>query len=223
MTTLPTTAGKSQRAYEWIRERIARREYGPGHRLVLQTIGDELGMSVVPVREAIRRLEAEGVVTFERNVGARVSLVDEGEYLRTMQALAILEGAATALAAPFLSEDDLTAALALNEQMKQQFGRFDPAEVAALNHRFHATLTARCPNGDLLVLADNLWTRLANVRDESHSFTEAGAHESVLEHERLIGLIRDGADPYEIERLMREHRLRASAAFLTGHQHAEQP
>ena len=45
--------------------------YGPGYRLVLGTIAKDLGISVVPVREAIRRLEAEGLVTFERNVGAR--------------------------------------------------------------------------------------------------------------------------------------------------------
>ena len=49
---------KSQVAYDWIRERIARHEFSPGYRLVLGSIADELQMSVVPVREAIRRLEA---------------------------------------------------------------------------------------------------------------------------------------------------------------------
>ena len=45
-------------------------------RLVLSSIAEELGFSVVPVREAIRRLEAEGLVTFERNVGATVAAID---------------------------------------------------------------------------------------------------------------------------------------------------
>ncbi|MPS75542.1 MAG: GntR family transcriptional regulator, partial [Microbacterium sp.] len=79
------SASKSEQAYAWIRSRISAHTYGPGYRLVLGPIADELGMSVVPVREAIRRLEAEGLVTFERNVGARVTLVDEGEYAHTMQ------------------------------------------------------------------------------------------------------------------------------------------
>jgi DNA-binding GntR family transcriptional regulator len=59
---------------------------------VLGTIAGELGMSVVPVREAIRQLEAEGLVMFERNVGARVSMVDDTAYRFSMQSLSILEG-----------------------------------------------------------------------------------------------------------------------------------
>ena len=217
-TAAPATAatGKSEHAYRWLRERIAQREYAPGHRLVLQTIGDELGMSVVPVREAIRRLEAEGFVTFERNVGARVTLVDEAAYLSTMQTLAVLEGAATALAAPFVTEERWEAARALNEQIARQFGRFDPAAVASLNRRFHATLTEPCPNPVLLELADTMWTKLASVRDASCAFVEAGARASVVEHERLLELVRAGDDPLAIEQLMREHRLRASTAFLAG-------
>ena len=73
------TQSKSQRAYRWIKERIVRQEYTPGYRLVLGTIAGELDMSVVPVREAIRQLEAEGLVTFERNVGAQVALLEETE------------------------------------------------------------------------------------------------------------------------------------------------
>ena len=64
---------KSQRAYQLLHDRIVDGTYSPGYRLVLDAIGRELDMSVVPVREAIRRLEAEGLVTFERNIGARVA------------------------------------------------------------------------------------------------------------------------------------------------------
>jgi outer membrane cobalamin receptor len=63
---------------------------------VLAKIAEDLGVSVVPVREAIRRLEAEGLVKFERNVGATVAGIDPTEYLYTMQTLSIVEGAATA-------------------------------------------------------------------------------------------------------------------------------
>ncbi|MEG2577897.1 MAG: GntR family transcriptional regulator, partial [Glutamicibacter sp.] len=64
------TASKSEAAYQLVSERIVNGAYSPGYRLVLGTIADELGCSVVPVREAIRRLEAEGLVHFTRNVGA---------------------------------------------------------------------------------------------------------------------------------------------------------
>ena len=108
---------KSQRAYHWIKERIANQEFTPGYRLVLGSIAGDLDMSVVPVREAIRQLEAEGLVTFERNVGARVSMVDDSQYRYSMQALSILEGTATALSARRLTADDLRAARRINELM----------------------------------------------------------------------------------------------------------
>ncbi len=69
--TAATSLSKSQQAYHWIKERITRQEFTPGYRLVLGSIAGDLDMSVVPVREAIRQLEAEGLVMFERNVGAR--------------------------------------------------------------------------------------------------------------------------------------------------------
>ena len=79
-TTLVREGSKSEQAYAWVRSRIISRAFVPGYRLVLGAIAGELDMSVVPVREAIRRLEAEGLVTFERNIGAHVALVDESEY-----------------------------------------------------------------------------------------------------------------------------------------------
>ena len=83
---------KSQLAYEFIRARIDDGRYVSGFRLVLGQIAGELEISVVPVREAIRRLEAEGLVTFEKNVGAQVALLQDAEYTYTMETLALVEG-----------------------------------------------------------------------------------------------------------------------------------
>ena len=99
--------GKAQYAYEWIKVQILEQAFTPGYRLVLANIAQTLSMSVVPVREAIRRLEAEGLVTFERNVGARVSMVDGDQYRYSMEALGILEGAATAQSAVHLTSPEI--------------------------------------------------------------------------------------------------------------------
>ena len=96
------TGSKSEQAYQAVKARIVEGAYTPGYRLVLASIAKDLGFSVVPVREAIRRLEAEGLVTFERNVGATVAGIDPTEYLYTMQTLSIVEGAATAMSAPLI-------------------------------------------------------------------------------------------------------------------------
>jgi DNA-binding GntR family transcriptional regulator len=205
---------KSQMAYAWIKERIAAGRLKPRQRLVLATIAGELGVSAVPVREAIRRLQAEGLVTFERNVGAHVALVDEAEYVTTMQVLSLVEGAATAMSAPWLGPVDLDQAAAINDQMSEIPDDFDPHTFTALNTDFHAVLFSRCPNAYLLDLVHRDWSRLAVLHDSTFSFVPERALDSVREHAEILGLIRRGAPELEIERAARAHRTRTVDALL---------
>ncbi|UWF77976.1 MULTISPECIES: GntR family transcriptional regulator [Microbacterium] len=214
--TLTREGSKSEQAYAWIRARIASHAFGPGYRLVLGSIADELGMSVVPVREAIRRLEAEGLVTFERNVGARVSLVDESEYAHTMQTLGLVEGAATALSAPFLDEDALARAERINDRMTRLLEHFDAHAFTNLNRDFHSVLFEPCPNPHLLDLVHRGWARLSGIRDTTFAFVPGRARHSVEEHTRILELIRTHADPLEIELAARNHRWRTMDAFLNA-------
>ncbi|WP_347354880.1 GntR family transcriptional regulator [Intrasporangium sp.] len=206
---------KSARAHAWIRQRIADRDFTPGYRLVLSTIASQLDMSVVPVREAIRQLEAEGLVTFERNVGARVSMVDDVQYTYSMQALAVLEGAATALAARGVTADDLAAARRINERMVTQLEYFDPRAFTALNQSFHARLFTRCPNPRLLELVEAEWVRLGGLRSSTFSFVPERAYESVREHEQILCLIEASAPLEEIEHAARRHRSATLRAYLS--------
>ncbi len=221
-STAGPAASKSQRAYHWIKERIARREFTPGYRLVLGTIAQSLEMSVVPVREAVRLLEAEGLVEFERNVGARVAFVDESEYVCTMQTLGIVEGAATALAAPLLSEEDLHRAQQLNERMADMLDDLDAHAFTVLNQRFHTVLFEQCPNSHLLGLVERGWSRLSRLRDSTFAFVPERSRRSVEEHTQLLELIRSGAAPLEIELATRNHRWRTVDALVDArHPHAE--
>ena len=213
------TLSKSERAYQWVRGRIAAREYAAGHRLVLGTIAHELGMSVVPVRGAIRRLEAEGLVSFERNVGARVVYLDETEYVHSMQTLGLVEGSATALSAPLLGAADLDRALEINDRMAALLDDLDPHEFTRLNQQFHSVLFEPCPNPHILDLVHRGWGRMANLRDSSFAFVPGRAHHSVAEHVEIVDLIRTGADPIEIELAARNHRWRTMDAFLTARYH----
>ncbi len=214
---------KAQRAYRFIRERIDDGRYVPGFRLVLGTIARELDVSVVPVREAIRLLEAEGLVTFERNVGAQVALIHEAEYLHTMQTLALVEGAATALATPAITPERVARAREINERMRQGLEAFDPHRFTVLNLEFHTVLFEECPNPHILDLVHRGWNRLKVLRDSSFSFVPGRALESVEEHERLLQLIEQGAEPLEIELAARRHRTNTLDAVLAqqaaAHQH----
>ncbi|WP_127792828.1 GntR family transcriptional regulator [Agromyces sp. LHK192] len=209
-----TLESKSQRSYRFIRERIDDGRYVPGYRLVLAQIAGELDVSVVPVREAIRRLEAEGLVTFERNVGAQVALIQETEYLHTMQTLALVEGYATALAAPFLTPDHLERARAINDRMRRTLDDFDPHRFTELNLEFHSVLFEGCPNPHVLDLVHRGWNRMRVLRDSSFSFVPGRARESVEEHARIVDLIEQRADPLEIELAARSHRTTTLDAVL---------
>ncbi|MBO9704918.1 GntR family transcriptional regulator [Arthrobacter woluwensis] len=214
MSSTVTSLSKSQIAYEWIRERIARHEFGPGYRLVLGSIASSLDMSVVPVREAVRRLEAEGLVEFERNVGARVTLVDEQEYVHTMQTLGVVEGVATSLSAPHLGSIDLDRAAEMNERLRRLLDDFDPHLFTVVNQQFHTVLFEPCPNPHILDLVHRGWARMAGVRDSTFSFIPGRARESVEEHDHIIELIRSNASPLEIEMAARDHRWATMNAYL---------
>ncbi|MEI3868234.1 GntR family transcriptional regulator [Microbacterium sp. CCNWLW134] len=221
VTAQASSLSKSQRAYHWVKERIASQEFTPGYRLVLGTIAAELDMSVVPVREAIRQLEAEGLVTFERNVGARVSMVDDTQYRFSMQALSILEGTATALAARRLSIDDIRHARQVNERMIESLADFDPRSFTRLNQEFHATLYGRCANPRMLELVEAEWGRLGHLRDSTFSFVPGRAQESVQEHENILRLIETGAPLGEIEKAARRHRSATLDAYMI-HEHPDE-
>lgn len=212
MTT--TALSKSQIAYGWIRERINDGRFVPGYRLVLDQIARELQVSVVPVREAIRMLEAEGLVTFERNVGAQVALMREEEYLHTMQTLALVEGSATALSAPHLTADHITRARAINRQMISCLEDFDPHRFTSLNLEFHSVLFEECPNPHILDLVHRGWNRMKVLRGSTFSFVPSRARQSVEEHEQILVLIESKADALKIELAARVHRTATLDAML---------
>lgn len=207
---------KTQTAYLFIKNRISSSAYAPGHRLVLSQIAEELGSSVVPVREALRQLEAEGMVDFEPNVGARVSMVDRSDYLDCMHTIGILEGAATALAAPHLSAADIAAAREVNGQLQGLLGNLDPKQFTHYNFEFHRTLFSRCPNAHLVELVLAEWERLNYLRESTFAFVPNRAQESVQEHEKILTLIEINADASYVEQVAREHRLGTLRSYLAS-------
>ncbi len=213
--TVNSEAGsKSERAYAAIKEKILGGEYTPGYRLVLAKLADDLGFSVVPVREAIRRLEAESFVTFERNVGATVAGIDPTEYLYTMQTLSIVEGAATALSAPLITGSDIARARAVNAAMRESLAHFDPIRFTALNLEFHSVLFENCPNPHILDLVHRGWNRLQALRSSTFNYVPGRAGESVAEHEALLKLLESGAKADDVERAARAHRAATLDAYL---------
>jgi DNA-binding GntR family transcriptional regulator len=213
IASMVATASKHERAYQVIRGRILSGAYGPGHRLVLDTLARELDVSPVPVREAIRRLEAEGWVTYQRHVGAQVTPFNHTEWEEAMHTLALLEGYATALAAPNMRQKDIEQALAINEELRETLRSLDAQRFSTRNRDFHFVFVNRCENDYLTALVRQAWDRLDVIRRSIFLYIPFRADASVEEHEAIVALIRDGASPAEIEIAAREHKLHTVNAY----------
>lgn len=204
---------KSESVYWALRERIADGTFSPGHRLVLATVAEQFDVSTVPVREAVRKLEAEGLVNFQRNIGATVAGIDRHAYNDAMEALAYLEGAATALSAPHLTKAELKKAQGINKKLWQSLRNFDPIGFTALNQEFHELLCSKCPNSHLLTLVHREWGQLSVIRRSTFIFVPGRAQTSLAEHERILTLIADRAPERDIEMAARLHKMGTRQAF----------
>lgn len=210
-------SSKADAAYEWIRAGILEGTYGAGHRLVLDRLASEIGVSPVPVREALRRLEAEGYVEFQRNVGATVRTIDAAGYAEAMETLAILEASATALSSPLLRKREILKARRINEAMGRSLDALDPVQFTTLNAEFHETLYRVCPNSYLVGLVDRESARLRGLR-QGFAFVPGRSHQAVAEHNKLLELIESKASLSRIEDYARSHRDRTVRRFLQRYQ-----
>jgi DNA-binding GntR family transcriptional regulator len=200
---------KQERTYEILRDRIHNGAYPPMARLNIDALAREFGVSPIPVREALRRLEAQGWVQFKPNAGAIVSPVDATSWEQAMVALAILEGAATAEAQRHLRKSDFTRLRRVAADMESQD---DPVRFGKLNRRLHEAIVVRCGNACLLDLLSQTHDRLDRVRATMFAYLPERAAEAAREHVRLIELLESG-DPAEVERYARWHKLQTVEAY----------
>ena len=133
-----SVSGRIARA---LADRIISGELAPGSRLMQDHLAEEFAASHVPVREAFRKLEAQGLVINKPRCGVSVSLLDPGLVLEVTEMRAALEGLALHHALPRLSARDLAAA----RQALVEGGASDSiGEWEAANRRFHVAITAPC-------------------------------------------------------------------------------
>ncbi len=211
MASVRTT--KQERVYQTMRERILSGRYGPGYRVVIETLAEELGVSALPVREAIRRLEAEGLIVHRPNAGAQVAPADPGAFEDEMTVLAVLEGYATAAAAPHLGASGVARLRELTDGMVGAMEQMDPLRFSQLNQEFHAVVYEHCPNPSLVELVSTVGRRLDAIRRTVFVQIPYRASASVAEHRRIVDLIEQGATPAKIERAARDHKLATVASF----------
>src|SRR6478609_2185398 len=127
---------------EALRERILRGDYPEGEPLRQDALADELGVSRIPVREALRQLEAEGLVTFSPHRGAIVSSLSLEEIAELFELRAEIECDLLRRAIPLATKEHIDRALEVLDEFQDAYQGGDLARWGALNWHFHAALYA---------------------------------------------------------------------------------
>jgi DNA-binding GntR family transcriptional regulator len=200
-------------AYAQLRRRILDNTYPPGHQALEQALAERLGISRTPVREALIRLQKEGLVEVIPRHGMRVLPVSPADMKQIYEILSALESMAAALAAQRRPTD---AELAPLEQASRDMARALRADDldawAEADERFHRQLIELSGNRLLVETVLNFWDRAHRVRRLTLRLRPKPVH-STREHSALVERIRagDAAGANELNRL---HRERASKELL---------
>src|SRR5205823_359800 len=173
--------------YEALRQSILNGELAPGQRLRSDALANDLSVSRTPVREALRKLEAEGLVQPLRS-GLVVRQLTEEDLTEVFYLREALEGMAARLAAENATRAEVDELEALVEDMDAAAGRRDVAALRGLTGEFHA-LVCRASRNKRLIQA--LTTLLDHVRQVQSStlFIAGRAADAVEEHRSLVRAI----------------------------------
>jgi DNA-binding GntR family transcriptional regulator len=192
-----------QRVYDLLREEILRGQLAPDTVLREVALSESLGVSRGPVREALGRLAAEGLVDIRPRRSAVVRFVSRREFLELYQVREALEAMAVRLAAPRLTTEDLMTLAGLTDSMAKWAERGDIDELFEANVAFHLRWVELSGNAKLEKLYRQLLGQMAQHRVRSLTLRGDPRH-SIVEHRAVLEAAASG----NIERaaeLMAEH------------------
>jgi DNA-binding GntR family transcriptional regulator len=183
---------------ERLRQRIFARELMPGSWIDEMKISQEYGISRTPLREALKVLATEGLVTMKLRRGAYVTEVSDKDLKDVYHLLALLESDAAAQVAQHASDVELEDLLGLHEQLKQSV--HDRTQFFALNEQFHLRI---------LALANNKWRtqmvldlRKVMKLNRQNSLLKSGrVEESLSEHQALMDALQARKPALSMEKM----------------------
>lgn len=213
-----TEGPQGQSAYRRLLAEIRSGQLLPGARLRETELAERLGISRTPVREAIRQLEADGLVTHQARQGATIRNLDYAEVIELYEMRSVLEGTAARLAARMASRVELAELTEINEALALSA---PGAAAQELNRQFHRTLLDAARNRFLVKTMSALQKTLMILGPTTLSETER--HESAAaEHRAVIEAIA-AHDGDRAEAAMRAHVQAALGARVRGMRGREVP
>jgi DNA-binding GntR family transcriptional regulator len=203
----------SERVAAHLREEILSGRIGPGERIRQEEVAARLGASRLPVREALRMLETEGLTQLEVNKGARVPALDRDEIDVVYRMRERLEPLALIESIEQLTEDQLGELRAIQDRIE---ANSDVSTFLALDRQFHLLSYAGCRTEQLSATVTRLWNSTQHYRRAFMTLASPDRRWIVnAEHRLLIDAI-TRRDPVDCERFLAGH-IRRTRIELVAH------
>ena len=178
----------NQIVFERLHLDILRNRLKPGDPLRQEEITERLGVSRTPVREAIQRLQAEGLVTFVPRKGAVVSSIPHKRIEEIYEIRARLESFAAGLAVEHITEQQESRLKKLVQEMEKLDPEADLEKVLEKNREFHYIIYSAAGNETLVEMIGQLWKHIQRLRS-FYLLTPNGYQESTAEHRLILDAI----------------------------------
>jgi DNA-binding GntR family transcriptional regulator len=192
-----------------LRQAILQGDLVPGQRLRQKELAERLGMSPTPIREALRTLEAEGLLMRVPYKGVYIAEVPPEESEEIALIRSVLEGLAVKLGAPRLTERDIENLAELVHGMEKAWEQIDLAQLRRLNYHFHSLIYGACGSQRLQEMIERLWPRFAT---DLLWMIPGRAERSIRQHYAILEAIRKG-DADSAADLMSDHILTAGKSI----------
>lgn len=189
--------------FNTLRRAILKGELEPGERLMEIALANKLGVSRTPIREAIRKLELEGLVVMIPRKGAEVARITEKDLRDVLEVRTSLEKLAIELACDRITEDDIYDLKLACKNLEESFGKDDLTAIAEKDVAFHDIIFRSTKNARLIQILNNLREQMYRYRLEYLKDTQS--HDRLVEeHQRIVDAIID-KNKEEAVRLIQEH------------------
>lgn len=184
----------TQRVADRLRDLIVQDQLKPGERIRERDLAERLAVSRTPLREALKILATEGMVTLAPNRGAVVADLQPDEAHDLLQVLAVLEGLAGELTCDRATEAGIDEIRALHYEMMAAYARKDRLEYFKVNQRIHLAIVAASRNAGLAETHGRINARLYRIRYRSN-LRNREWHTAIEEHQAILDALtqRDGA------------------------------
>jgi DNA-binding GntR family transcriptional regulator len=203
------TLTKQQAIYQHLKERILDGKLPPGQRLIIDDIAEDLGLSIIPVREALQLLQAERLVEIRPHAGATVAAVTTENIEEVFTILEGMEAMAVRVVARRLPRELDALLVKLIAKMDSAEHANDVEKWSALNLEFHLALSEATGMPWLREITERALGNWDRIR--RHFFRGGSAHrftEAQREHHAILKALRKG-DADQAEKLIRQHNQRA--------------